>query len=104
MCFNRKAVIGLGAAALIVLALSPGTLISAAPLLMFALCPLSMLLMVRGMSSGNRTGAGGATAQHGDTVSAHTATSSDGPQLRELAEEVNRLKAQLHMRDQHGAS
>jgi hypothetical protein len=81
MRFDGKALIGVGAAALIMLAFSPGTLIAAAPLLMFALCPLSMLLMARGMSSGNRTRAVDTTAQHGDSVSGHTATSSDGPQL-----------------------
>ena len=83
--------IGVGAATLIKLALSPTKLISGAPLLMFAVCPLSML-MARGISHRNRTGAVGATAQHGDSVSAATATSAEGPQLRELAEEVNRLR------------
>lgn len=69
--------------ALAVFALAPNLLGALAPVLIMAACPLSMLLMMRGMSSRDHqvpTAAG------------------DDHQLRELEEEVNRLKAELALR------
>ncbi len=54
-CFNRKVLIGLAIVAGGLLLLAPGTLRSAGPLLFIAVCPLSMLLMMRGMSRGTTT-------------------------------------------------
>lgn len=112
MCFNKRVVIGLGVVALGLLAVSPSLLGSVAPLLLVAACPLSMVFMMRAM---NRDGAScdttrqkpendsevaagsGATARR---LGAAGAPAGDHAQLRELEEEVNRLKAELQLRDQ----
>lgn len=103
-CWNKKVLIGLGAIALSVLAISPRQAGSVAPLLMFAVCPLSMIFMMRSMSGrgaseGNNVGnvAASSDAQSLTAVNSSNATS---PRMRELEEEVNRLKAELHIRDQ----
>lgn len=84
MCFNKRVVAGLAGVAVVLLALSPQLLGRVAPLLVMAVCPLSMVLMMRGM---NRQG--GACADNGG---------GDGQRLGELEEEVNRLKAELALR------
>lgn len=84
MCFNKRVVAGLAGVAVVLLALSPQLLGRVAPLLVFAICPLSMVLMMRGT---NRQG--GSCADN---------TGGDGPRLGELEEEVNRLKAELALR------
>lgn len=110
MCFNKRVVIGLGVVALGLLALSPRLLGSVAPLLLIAACPLSMVFMMRGM---NRDGAScGAKPQAADrdgelaasgaatSAAARAGRAGDHAQLLELEEEVNRLKAELQLRDQ----
>lgn len=110
MCFNKRVFIGLGVVALGVLAVSPSLLWSLAPLLILAACPLSMVLMMRAM---NRGGAGceskpqgreqGDQVAAGGTVDPVAAVPTDAggdAQRRELEEEVNRLRAELHLRDQ----
>jgi len=49
MCLNRKVLIGLAAVALGVFAVDPSLLGHAFPLLLFAICPLSMVFMMWGM-------------------------------------------------------
>ena len=83
MCINKRVVAGLAAVALVVFALSPRLLGGLAPVLIMAACPLSMLLMMRGMS--------------GREKEAPTAVGGDR-QLRELEEEVHRLKVELALR------
>ena len=83
MCMNKRVVAGVAVAALAVLALSPRLLGTLAPLLLMAICPLSMVFMMRG--------APGGSDGHG--------MRSDDRQLRELEEEVNRLKAELALRE-----
>ena len=61
-CFNWKVYMGLGAVALGVLVLAPGLFWGVLPLLIVAACPISMLLMMRGMRGGQcatRPAAGG---------------------------------------------
>ena len=89
-CFNKRVVIGLGLVALVLLAFSPRLLGSVAPLLIFAVCPLSMLLMMRVMNRREPGSGPGTCTSKGD----HDA------QLRELVEEVNRLKAERRLRSQ----
>lgn len=50
-CFNRKVIIGLAVVAVSVLAVDPHLFGRVLPLLLIAICPLSMVLMMRGMSS-----------------------------------------------------
>ena len=49
MCLNWKVVAGLAVVGVIVWAVAPQFLVGAIPLLIVAACPLSMLLMMRGM-------------------------------------------------------
>ena len=52
MCFNWKVAGGLALVGLAVFAAAPNLIGAALPLLIFAACPLSMLLMMRAMSGG----------------------------------------------------
>jgi len=52
MCLNWKVVAGLAVVGLGVWALAPNLVGAAVPLLLVAACPLSMLLMMRGMQGG----------------------------------------------------
>lgn len=85
MCINKRVVAGLAVVALVVFALSPRLLAGLAPVLIMAACPLSMLLMMRGMSGRDQQPA---------------AATGDDRQLRELEEEVNRLKVELALRSE----
>ncbi|WP_228815661.1 DUF2933 domain-containing protein [Nocardia puris] len=52
MCFNKKILITLGLIAVAVLVLKPGWILAAAPLLILAACPLSMMFMMKTMNAG----------------------------------------------------
>lgn len=111
MCFNKRVLIGLGVVALGVFAVSPRLLGAVAPLLILAACPLSMVFMMRAMNRGEGASCGtkqedaepdAEVAARGGVVEpvAGAAASGGDAQLRELEEEVNRLKAELQLRDQ----
>jgi hypothetical protein len=51
-CLNWKVVAAVAAAAVVMWAIAPGSVGALAPLLVLAICPLSMLLMMRAMGSG----------------------------------------------------
>ncbi|MDP8930602.1 MAG: DUF2933 domain-containing protein [Actinomycetota bacterium] len=53
MCINKKVVAGLAAVGFGIWWLAPGVIGAALPLLLLALCPLSMLLMMKAMGSMN---------------------------------------------------
>lgn len=86
MCINKRVVAGLAVVALAAFALAPNLLGALGPVLIMAACPLSMLVMMRGMSGRDRE--------------EPAATNDDDRQLRELEEEVNRLKAELALRSE----
>lgn len=52
MCFNWKVIAGLAVVGLGTWAVAPGLAVAALPLLILAVCPISMLLMMRGMQGG----------------------------------------------------
>ncbi len=52
MCLNWKVIAGLAVVGLATWAVAPGFAVAALPLLILAACPLSMLLMMRGMQGG----------------------------------------------------
>jgi len=84
VCFNRKVLIGLGAVALGVLAFAPQAFSRILPLLVVAVCPLSMLLMMRrGSGASCQTGKTGT----GDTVHVDA-------EIARLRAEVERLRAE----------
>ena len=87
MCLDKRVVIGLGVVALALLALSPRFFASVGPLLLMALCPLSMVFMMRGMGG-----------RHEDEASTAAPSANPDRQLGELEEEVNRLRAELALR------
>lgn len=100
MCLNKRVLIGLGVAALAVFAVSPRLLGAVAPLLLFAACPLSMVFMMARMSRGEGAScATGSTDTGGERVDASSSAPRDA-ELRELQEEVNRLKAEVQLRSQ----
>ena len=81
LCFNWR-VVGLAAVGLGIWALAPNLVGAALPLLLLAACPLSMLLMMRGMQGGQCA-----------SQPAQTSQPARVPLTRE--ERVAELKAQL---------
>ena len=97
-CMNKKVIGGLAAVGLATLVVAPQLFGRVLGLLLVLACPLSMVLMVRGMSGGRSSCSPGGTAT----------TTTDGLQttgqpveleLRELREEVNRLRADAARRE-----
>lgn len=90
-CLNKRVMIGLALVALGMFAFSPRLLGAAAPVLLLAVCPLSMLLTMRGM----RRQGGGPSAC---TTTPAPGSRATDPEVAELEEEVDRLKAELRLR------
>ncbi|WP_035699109.1 DUF2933 domain-containing protein [Glycomyces tenuis] len=83
MCLNKKVIIGLGAVAVGVLALKPAWFLTALPLLILAVCPLSMIFMMRSHAKMN------------DQCSTGTADSTEIDQrVKTLQAELRQLKAE----------
>lgn len=82
-CFNRKVLMGLGALALGVLVVAPQLFFRVLPLLFVAACPLSMLLMMRGMSGNGGQCSNGRASQPG---AGHDA------EIARLRSEIERLR------------
>ncbi|WP_051814680.1 DUF2933 domain-containing protein [Streptomyces iakyrus] len=93
MCLNKKAIIGLGAVAAAVLLVKPGWFLAALPLLVLALCPLSMIFMMRGMNSGGqgKTKAGSSCGTGTTTPRAGTPSVSD----TDLNKQISAIQAEL---------
>lgn len=53
MCLNWKVIAGLAAVGVGIYAIAPETAVAALPLLILAICPLSMMLMMKGMQGDN---------------------------------------------------
>lgn len=62
-CVDKRVVIGLGAVVLVGLAVRPGWLVVALPLLVALVCPLSMLLMMRGRTTSCGAGSAARAAE-----------------------------------------
>ncbi|MGQ0669769.1 MAG: hypothetical protein ACT4PO_08890 [Actinomycetota bacterium] len=77
MCLDWRVVVALAAVGLGVWALAPNLLASLGPLLVLAVCPLSMILMMAAMRGGSHASTGD-DAAHADT--------SGRPHDRRLAE------------------
>ena len=67
MCLNRKVLIGLAAVAVAVLAVDPHVFTRVLPFLFFAICPLSMLLMMRAMSGNKASGGMGGMSNYANS-------------------------------------
>lgn len=57
-CLNWKVIAGLAAVGIGIYAVAPGLVAAALPILLLAICPLSMMFMMKGMQ-GNQGGDGG---------------------------------------------
>lgn len=68
MCLNWKVLAGLGAAGVGLYLVAPGLAVAALPLLLLAVCPLSMLLMMKGMQGGKCETQGRRAPQETDTT------------------------------------
>ena len=88
MCFNWKVAGGLALVGLAVFAAAPNLIGAALPLLIFAACPLSMLLMMRAMSGRSRC------QNCSDKSAAVNANPADNtPELTRLRAEVDELRS-----------
>ena len=100
-CFNKRVLIGVGVLALGMLAVSPRLFGAILPLLFMAACPLSMLLMMRDKERGGQSSCGG--GQQPRDGAQEVQSGAGGPdraaEIRELEEEVNRLRAELRLRE-----
>lgn len=95
MCLNWKVAAALAVVAGGIYLLVPSVFAAALPLLVVALCPLSMLLMMRMMSGGGRTSCG---AEDARGAAAKTQSQAD------LETELARLRAdQAAIEDRLGA-
>ena len=85
MCLNWKVLAGLAAVAVGIYALVPGAFAAAAPVLFLAACPLSMLVMMKMMSTDSSQG-----SQPASPAGRGTAPSANPD---ELSAELQRLQA-----------
>lgn len=91
MCVNPKVLMGLAAVGIGVYLLAPGAFAAALPLLIIAVCPLSMVVMMTMMGRGS---GGTPSARHGDPES-EADVRAELVQLQARQEELNaRLQAQ----------
>jgi len=88
MCFNWKVAAGLTAAGVAVFAFAPNLIGAALPVLIIAACPLSMIVMMRAMSGGNRCD----TASNGTDSESTTATTPS--EVTRLQAEIDQLRAE----------
>ena len=86
MCINKKVVAGLAVAGLAIFAFAPDLIGAALPFLIIAICPLSMLVMMRAMSGGESK-----SCSAKGTASSEATTDIDA-ELAGLRAEVARLR------------
>jgi hypothetical protein len=88
-CFNWKVVAGLAAAGLAVFLFAPSAASGAVPLLIALACPLSMVVMMRGMSGRQ------CRQDEGEASAGGTATvSSAEAEIARLRAEIDQLRAE----------
>jgi hypothetical protein len=97
-CLNWKVLAGLGAVGLAVWVLAPGLLAQAIPFLIVLVCPLSMLLMMRGMHEGSSSTPSVEEKAHTDGSGDHLAElrselASAQSRKESLARQIRQLEA-----------
>ncbi len=99
-CLNPKVIAGLAAVAVGVWAFAPGAFAAALPLLIFAVCPLSMIgmmYMMRGGGQGDGSGAGASCHTEGAATGSMSESEEqdDRRALEALQAQVAQLEARL---------
>jgi hypothetical protein len=92
-CLNRNVLIGLGVVAGGVLILAPQAFLATVPLLLVLACPLSMILMMRGMEASRS-----AETEPPDDTTTPARTDDQASETTRLRAEIDQLRAEL--RDQ----
>ncbi|UQA91142.1 DUF2933 domain-containing protein [Streptomyces halobius] len=90
MCLNKKVLIGLGIVAVGLFLLKPAWMVAALPLLILAICPLSMIFMMRGQRNGQGSSCSTGTETPKTSASAVDVTDV---QIKALQAELRSLKA-----------
>jgi hypothetical protein len=80
MCLNKRVLVGLGVVAIGLVVLQPGWAVAALPFVILAVCPLSMIFMMRGMNGRNAEAAGSRQGAQPQPFGAFTATKADSGQ------------------------
>jgi hypothetical protein len=95
-CLNRKVIIGLAVVAVGVLAVDPHVFTRVLPFLFFAICPLSMLLMMRAMSGNRSSGGMGSCSSMSNGNGQPGAASAPAPdgEVARLRAELDQLRAE----------
>ncbi len=93
MCLNWNVIGGLAALGVVIWVVAPGLIGAALPLLALAACPLSMMLMMRGMSGSQQSRSRPSSDAEADRRSVEDADSR--PRLETLRSEHARLTAEL---------
>lgn len=88
MCLNKKVIAGLAVVGVGVLLFAPNAIGAALPLLILAVCPLSMIFMMRAMSNGESSSS---TGEEHEPQPPQTATVDEVAALRA---EVQHLRTQ----------
>lgn len=101
-CLNPKVLGGLALTALAVFLVAPGLFSAVLPLLFLAACPLSMVLMMRGMSGGKCSTGGSEAGQEHQTDASGDASSTSAAEaeIARLRAEVDQLKAEQAARSE----
>src|SRR5260221_14197349 len=106
LCLNWKVIAGLAIAALGVWVMAPQLLAAALPVLILAACPLSMLLMMRGMGNmgnmGNMNGMGAAAAAADGAEAADTLPGSGARAGARAPQRVDETVDDLRPRPERG--
>lgn len=98
MCLDWRVVVALAAVGLGVWALAPNLLASLGPLLVLAVCPLSMILMMAAMGGGSHA------STEDDAAHADTSGRSDERRLAELTARREALTRQIAQLEEGGGN
>lgn len=99
-CFNPRVLGGLALAAAAVFVFAPGAFAAVLPFLVMAACPLSMVLMMRGMPGGQCSTHGRQADQQPQTAGgAVPPTSASEAEIARLRAEVDQLEAERAARN-----
>lgn len=96
-CLNRKVIVGLAVVAVGVLAIDAHAFTRLLPYLFFAICPLSMLLMMWGMSRSKAGGGVGSCSSMSNASGARGAAipaRAPASELAQLRSELDRLQSE----------